>query len=38
MGAILANAMLALTPVQIVCIIVLIVVIIGYVIWKKKQE
>jgi len=38
MGTTLANALLALSAIQWVCIVLLIAVIVFYIIWKKKQE
>ena len=38
MGTILADALLGVTGFQWVCIILLIVVLVGYFVWKKKQE
>ena len=38
MGTTLAEALLALSATQWVCIILLIAVVVFYVVWKKKQE
>jgi len=38
MGTILANSLLALSAFQWICIVVLVVVLVVYFVWKKKQE
>lgn len=37
MDTILANSLLALTTFQVICIVLLIVVVVGYFVWKKTQ-